>query len=96
MCFLTQSINVYVSLNSTSKNPLYKGEYLAANFRGIKLFDVMEIPRKAVFNQNEVFIVKDSLLEKREIKIEKINKDKIYFSGLENGVNIVAEPLINA
>lgn len=92
----TQSINVYVSLNSTSKNPLYKGEYLAANFRGIKLFDVMEIPRKAVFNQNEVFIVKDSLLEKREIKIEKINKDKIYFSGLENGVNIVAEPLINA
>ncbi len=92
----TQSINVYISLNSTSKNPLYKGEYLEAIFGGIKLFNVMEIPRKAVFNQNEVFIVKDGLLEKREIIIEKINKDKIYLSGLENGVEIVAEPLINA
>ncbi len=92
----TQSINVYVSINSTSKNPLYKGEYLSANFSGIKLFNVMEIPRKSVFNQNEVFIVKDGLLEKREIIIEKINKDKIYFSGLENGIDIVAEPLINA
>lgn len=92
----TQSINVYVSLKSTIKNPLYKGEYLTANFRGIKLFNVMEIPRKAVFNQNEVFIVQDGLLEKREIIIEKINKDKIYFSGLENRVNIVSEPLINA
>ncbi len=92
----TQSINVYISLNSTSRNPLYKGEYLTANFSGIKLFSVMEIPRKAVFNQNEVFIVQDGLLEKREIIIEKINKDKIYFTGLETGVEIVAEPLINA
>ena len=56
----------------------------------------MEIPRKAVFNQNEVFIVQDGLLGRREIMIEKINKDKIYFSGLEIGVDIVAEPLINA
>jgi membrane fusion protein (multidrug efflux system) len=92
----TQSINVYVSLNSTRKNPLYKGEYLTANFSGIKLSNVMEIPRKAVFNQNEVFIVQDGLLEKREIIIEKINKDKIYFTGLETGAELVAEPLINA
>jgi membrane fusion protein (multidrug efflux system) len=92
----TQSINVYVSLKSTSKNPLYKGEYLAAIFGGIKLANVMEIPRKAVFNRNEVFIVNDSLLAKRAINIEKINKEKIYFSGLENGVDIVSEPLISA
>jgi RND family efflux transporter MFP subunit len=92
----TQSIYIYVSIHSTSKNPLYKGEYLAISFGGIKLFNVMEIPRKAVFNQNEVFIVQDGLLVKKEIKIKKINKDKIFFSGLEDGVNIVVEPLINA
>ncbi len=92
----TQSINVYVSLKSTSKNPLYKGEYLEANFGGIKLPHVMELPRKAVFNQNDVFIVKNGMLAKREIVIKKINKDKIYISGLNAGVNVVAEPLINA
>ncbi len=92
----TQSINVYVSLKSTSKNPLYKGEYLKASFGGIKLLHVMKLPRKAVFNQNEVFIVKDSLLTKKEIIIKKINKDNIYISGLNAGVDVVAEPLINA
>lgn len=56
----------------------------------------MEIERKAVFNRNEVFIVQDSLLAKKDIKIEKINKDKIYFSGLTDGTNVVSEPLINA
>ena len=91
-----QSINVYVSLSSTRANPIYKGQYLTAVFSGIKLFDVMEIPRKAVFNQNEVFVVIDGLLEKREIQIEKINKDKVYFSGIESGIDLVAEPLINA
>ncbi len=92
----TQSINIYVSLKSTSKNPLYKGEYLEANFDGIKLSNVMEIPRKAVFNHNEVFIVNNDLLEKREITIKKINKDKIYISGLDAGIDVVSEPLINA
>jgi multidrug efflux pump subunit AcrA (membrane-fusion protein) len=92
----TQSINVYVAINSTNKNPLYKGEYLATVFGGIKLFNIMEIPRKAVFNQNEIFIVKDGVLLKREIEIKKINKDIVYFSGLENGTDVVIEPLINA
>jgi len=92
----TQSINIYISINSTSKNPLYKGEYITANFGGIKLFNVMGIPRKAVINHNEVFLVQNGFLKKREIRIEKINKDTIYFSGLEDGVDIVAEPLINA
>lgn len=92
----TQSINVYVSLKSTNKKPLYKGEYLTAHFGGIQLFNVMEIARKAVFNRNEVFIVEDSLLAKKDIKIKKINKDKIYFSGLADGTSVVSEPLINA
>lgn len=92
----TQSINVYISLNRSNKNPIYKGEYFTANFGGIKLSNVMEISRKAVFNQNEVFVVEDSLLAKREIKIRRSGNSKVYFTGLETGANIVVEPLINA
>jgi len=92
----TQSINIYVSLNSTSNKPIYKGEYFVAIFSGIKLLNVMEIPRSAVFNQNMVFTVENGLLAKRIIDIKKINKDKLYFTGLTEGINVVSEPLINA
>jgi len=92
----TQSINIYVSLNSSKNNPIYKGEYFTAVFDGIKISNVMEITRSAVFNQNMVFTVENGLLVKRTINVKKVNKDKLYFTGLTEGLNVVSEPLINA
>jgi len=92
----TQSINLYISLKSTSKNPIYKGEYLTAVFPGIKLFNVMKIPRNAVFNQNNVFIVENGVLKQKTINVVKINNDKLFFNGIPNGTMVVSEPLINA
>lgn len=92
----TQSISVFVALTSSAKNPLYKGEYLSATFKGIKLFNVMEIPRSAVFNRDNVFVVNDSLLAKKQINIVKVNQTTLFFNGLEIGENLVVEPLINA
>ena len=31
----TQSISVYVSINNNNNRPIYKGQYLKANFHGI-------------------------------------------------------------
>lgn len=92
----TQAINVYISLNSSSKNPIYKGEYLTAIFPGIKLYNVMEIPRNAIFNRNVVFTVVDGLLHHKVVNIQKINEDKLFFDGIPEGTDVVAEPLINA
>ncbi len=92
----TQSITVFVSLNNNLKNPLYKGIYLNAKFPGMSLAKTMEIPRNAVFNNNEVFLVKDSVLLKAEINIHKINEKTLIFSGLEENSELVIEPLINA
>ena len=91
----TQSINVFVSINFDGSNPIYMGQYLTVIFKGIKLSNIMEIPRAAVFNTNEVFIVSDSLLAKTEIDIKKINQQTLYFNGISEGVDIVIEPLIN-
>ena len=92
----TQSINVFVAINSSKGKPIFHGEYLSAEFSGIRLNNVMEIPRKAAFNENEVFIIQDSLLVKQVIDIQKISRDRLYFNGLQEGVFIVNEPLINA
>ena len=92
----TQSISVYVSLENNNSKPVYTGQYLKVNFAGIPLKNVMEIPRNAVFNSNEVYTVEDSLLTKEEINIVKIGEKTLYFNGLDENIELVVEPLINA
>ncbi len=91
----SQSISVFVTLNQNN-NPLYKGMYLEAEFGAITFQDVMELPRNAVFNQDEVYFVNDkSKLEKSKIDIVKFNETTIFFRGLPVGYKVVDEPLIN-
>jgi len=91
-----QTISVFVALRSTRENPLYLGLYLKAVFPGVIVGNAMQIPRNAVFNSNEVFVVDDGRLSKREIMIHKIDETTLIFSGLNEGTDLVVEPLVNA
>ncbi len=92
----TQSISVFVGLESSAEKPLFLGLYLKAVFPGVVVRDAMQIPRNAVFNKNEVFIVKEGRLTKQEVIIHKIDEKSLIFSGLEEGLDLVVEPLVNA
>ena len=91
----TQSVSAFISVHNNTENPLYEGQYLKASFDGQVTGDAMEIPRRAVFNNNEAFIITDSTLKKVEINILKINQQSMIFNGLKEGVFIVIEPLVN-
>lgn len=91
----TQSASVFVEIKNSVQAPVYAGMYLIANFADNTIEQSMEIPRQAVFNQNQVFIVQDSTLKKMEIQIRKINSNTLIFNGLEKGTELVVEPLIN-
>ena len=91
----TQSIDVFVRVKP-NEYPLYDGLYLKASIPGEAIPNSMEMPRNAVVNQNEVFIVQDSVLKVKQIKVEKINPQTIVFTGLEEGQDLVVEPLLNA
>jgi len=91
----TQSIDVFVDINSNGF-PVYDGLYLQANIPGKIINDAMEIPRNAVFNGNQVFVVQDTVLIVHEIMIHKVNSSTVVFSGLNEGDDLVVEPLINA
>ena len=91
----TQSISVFVKIDTDSSQPLYNGQYLKAEFNAMIIHDAFEIPRNAVFNYDEVYVVSEKILQKRVINIKKINKNSIIFTGLEKGIEIVVEPLIN-
>ncbi len=86
---------IFVSLNNSKSHSLLNGEYLSAVFPEYPVEDVMEMPRNAVFNSDEVFIVVDERLERRTIEIVKVNDKTLLFRGLKNGSALVVQALIN-
>ncbi len=91
-----QSINIFVQILNNQNTPLYKGQYLKAYFNTVEISNVMEIPRNAIFNSDEVFLVKENLLKKETIDVVKLNETTAFIRGLEENDFIVTEPLVNA
>lgn len=91
----TQSRSIFVEVQSTPDDELLTGEYKVVEFPGQKIPHSMVIPRNAVFNTNDVYIVLDGKLKKREINILKVDETTYVFDGLEEGDKVVVEPLIN-
>jgi RND family efflux transporter MFP subunit len=92
----TQSISVYVSVYPNAENPLYQGQYLKAYFKTKKVDNSMVIPRNAIFNNNQVYLVENDRLIKSEVKILKHNQNTVLINGIPEGVFVVSEPLVNA
>lgn len=91
----TQSRIIYVKIVNGAKDIVW-GQYMTAQFEGKSIDAAMEIPRNAVFNHNQVFVIKDGLLSKRKINIIKQNDTSVIFDGLSDDVFVVTEPLIDA
>ena len=90
----TQSRTIYVKIIK-GINKIVWGHYMTAEFEGKGIKGVMEIPRNAVFNNNQVFVVIDSTLRKSNINIIKQNNTSILFNGLDENIDIVTEPLLD-
>ena len=91
----TQARSIFVKVQSSTTDELLAGEYYLVEFPGQKINGAMEIPRGAVFNSNEVFIVVDGKLKKRLVNILKWNEKTLIINGLDEGSKLVVEALIN-
>ena len=91
----TQSINVYIKLNQSAKNQLYRGMYLKAVFNNMVFKNIIEVPRNSVYNFDEVFIVVDGKLELRKVNLIKTNENTYFINGVDEGDELVVEPLVN-
>jgi hypothetical protein len=91
----TQLQTIFVGIPYNKDQPLLAGEYLVANFPLRPLKEVMEIPRNAVFNTNEVFLARVGRLAKAKINVIKVNERTLFFNGLNEGDTVVIQQLIN-
>lgn len=92
----TQSQSVFVNVKNDDKHSVLQGQYLLAMMKGKILDRAMELPRNAVFDGNSVYVVVEGKLHETSLDIHKLNDKTLLFSGVDEGVMIVTEPLINA
>ncbi|WP_436516127.1 efflux RND transporter periplasmic adaptor subunit [Ekhidna sp. To15] len=89
----TQSVDVFIAIQS-SESKIYDGQFFQAAIPARTIKDGMIMPRNAIYNGNEVFVVEDTLLKVRKINVIRLADEEAIVSGLDRGVDLVIEPLI--
>ena len=91
----TQSIDVFVAI-APGQDPIYDGQYFKASIPGSVIPSALEMPRNAIFEGNQVYLLRDSILEAAPVKILKLNSETAVINGLAAGSELVIEPLVSA
>lgn len=78
----TQTVNVYVQVSGKG---LSEGMYLKTNFMASEINHAVELPRSVIFDENQVFVVRDSTLVQKTIEPLYYNENTVVVGGLENG-----------
>jgi membrane fusion protein, multidrug efflux system len=91
----TQSIDVFVDI-FPGQAPIYDGQYFKAAIPGTVIKTAMEMPRNAIFEGNQVYLLRDSSLQAATVNIVKLNPETAIINELASGSELVVEPLVNA
>ena len=89
----TQTIKVFIS---TAGKGLKEGMYLNGRASGREIDRVIEIPRDLLIEQDNVFIIKDSLMDLVEIRPVHLTTRTAIVTGLSDGDMLVNETVSGA
>ena len=90
----TQNISVFAEINSQTKL-LYNGMYLNARITSSSMMNVSKIPRRAVFKDNQIFIVNsENRLDTKTINIIYSQGDNLVTDNIKNNTIVVCEPIL--
>ncbi len=85
----TQTINAYIEVID---NDLKEGMYLEANLNAKSESDAIEVSRSLISDQNQMFVVKDSLLDLIDVNPVYFSNTKAVVKGIPNGTVIISKP----
>jgi multidrug efflux pump subunit AcrA (membrane-fusion protein) len=72
----SQTINVYVTFTNSTLNPYFlPGNYVSLEISGKKFYDVAQIPRYVIDNEQYVFTMEDGKLAKQKVDVITIQSD---------------------
>jgi|GEM_PF-608182 len=86
----TQSIDAYYSIHALNEVSLLSGQYVTASIDNLISESVAVVPASAV-KEDEVYLLRNNLLEKQSVKIISQKQDSIFVEGLKNKDTLVVE-----
>ena len=90
----TQSFLAFVKVPGSS--PLKEGMYTQVQIVGGEIENSISIPRKAIFEKEFVYVVRDSLLAVSNVQVLREGTKENIVSGLQEGDQVVVDALVNA
>jgi len=91
----TQSVNVYVQYIPRDQGSFKVGEFVEATFKISRQVRGFTIPREALLNESQVYIVNDHKLKKKPVEIIRKMPDHAVVSGLADEELVVIESLVD-
>lgn len=89
----TQTVLVYASFKN-NENKLYDGSYVTCFIKGAQNQTSFEIPRNSLVDDNQVYLLKDSLAQLTEVNVLYKTDKTALINGPEKGRLVITEPLI--
>ncbi len=89
----TQTIKMYANIGGAE---LFDGMYLKANLSGDMINNVILIQRKAIVNNKFIYYIDNGKLAQKEIELVKSSENTAYIKGVEQGLQIINEPIVEA
>ena len=87
----TQSVKVYIGVTDSE---LKEGQYLTAQINGSMLTNVVEVARKLLLEDDELYFIKDdSVLTRRKVEVVYKGTEWIYVKGVSDGEKILNQGL---
>ncbi len=82
----TQAATVYIAV---SGKKLRENLYLRGNIAARSISNVTKIPREILIEGDKIYVVQDSVLQLKNIRIEKMLEQEVLVSGLPDGAKIL-------
>ena len=89
----TQTIQVFILVKG---NDLRENGYLEADLEAKEIKDALEIDRKLLVNENQVFSVQDSILKVSQVEPVFFKERSVVVKGLEDGTKILSKSVPGA
>nr|WP_321222211.1 HlyD family efflux transporter periplasmic adaptor subunit [uncultured Psychroserpens sp.] len=89
----TQTIIAFIEVNDKS---LKEGLYLEAKLNAKSESDAIEIDRNLVLEGNQIYVVRDSILDVMDVKPVYFSDSKVVLKNVPNGSIILAKPVPGA
>ena len=85
---------VFMTVRRNGDESLYDGVFLRTEIPGMVVSNSYQIPRRALYKEKYVYMIKDGKLDYREVNVAREQEDTVILNGgIANGDTLVVDVL---